>query len=156
MAVSITHATTLAQFDDVRALCREYADGVGVDLETQNLSRELAGLPGDYAAPRGCLLLAMVAGEAAGCVALRPLSRAVCEMKRLYVRPSCRNLGIGRALVQRVLDEARAIGYEAMRLDTLADRMQPAVALYREVGFVAIAPYWNNPLPGAAYMELRL
>ena len=159
MAFAIAQATSIDQLDAVRALCREYANGLGVDLdETQNLSRELATLPGDYAPPRGCLLLAITSavGEPAGCVAMRPLSGTICEMKRLYVRPAYRASGLGRELVRRVLDQARAQGYRAMRLDTLPERMHRAVALYREFGFVSIPAYWNNVLPGAAYMELEL
>ena len=156
MHIDIAPVTSTAQLDDVRVLCREYADMLGLDLETQNLSQELAQLPGKYAAPAGCLLLARVADRAAGCVALRPLGERVCEMKRLYVRPSCRGLGLGRLLVERLLQEARERGYATMRLDTIPERMQSAVALYRGFGFVNIPAYWSNPLPGVEYMELAL
>ena len=156
MDIDIAPATSPAQLDDVRALCREYADTLGLDLETQNLSQELAQLPGKYAPPAGCLLLAHVGDQPAGCVAFRPLGERVCEMKRLYVRPSYRKLGLGRLLVERLLQEGRARGYTTMRLDTIPERMQAAVALYQRFGFVNIPAYWSNLLPGVEYMELAL
>ena len=140
----------------VRDLCREYADALGVDLETQNLSQELAELPGQYAPPSGCLLLATAHGQPAGCVAFKYLSDGICEMKRLYVRPQYRRTGLGRALAERLIHEARLLGYTRMRLDTLPERMGRAVALYHALGFVNIPPYWNNVLPGIEYMELTL
>ena len=154
--VAIMQARTAADIGAVRALCLEYAATLGVDLETQHLSRELAELPGRYAPPSGCLLLATVAGRPAGCVALRALSSDVCEMKRLFVRAPHRRIGLGRRLALRILEEARARGYRAMRLDTLPERMDPAVRLYRALGFVNIPAYWNNVLPGVEYMELLL
>ena len=156
MNPTILHATDAQGFQAVRELCREYADALGVDLETQNLSHELAHLPGHYAPPSGCLLLATVLGQPAGCVALKRLSDGICEMKRLYVRPQYRRTGLGRALVERAIQEARLLGYISMRLDSLPARMRRAAALYREMGFVKIPPYWNNVLPGVEYMELEL
>ncbi|MCX7859195.1 MAG: GNAT family N-acetyltransferase, partial [Chloroflexus sp.] len=112
-------AETPAQLELIRSLFREYAAGLPIDLGYQGFEAELASLPGAYAPPRGRLLLALVANEAAGCVALRPLSETVCEMKRLYVRPPFRKAGLGRQLANHIVAEATAIGYELMRLDTL-------------------------------------
>ncbi len=141
----------------VRTLIREYLDFLGVDLSFQDIETELAGLPGKYAPPSGTLLLASVtrspgSGEAAGCGALRDLGDGICEMKRLFVRPAYRGYGIGRLLAERLLAEGRALGYRAMRLDTL-NRLGEAVALYRTLGFRTIPPYCENPLPGAMFWE---
>lgn len=140
---------------EARLLLREYAKALGVDLCFQGFDRELAELPGAYAPPRGRFLLAGPPGAALGCVALRPLGRDVCEMKRLYVRPSARGDGLGRHLALAIFAVAREIGYERMRLDTLP-QMGPAIALYRSLGFVEIAPYTDNPVQGAMFLELSL
>ncbi len=140
---------------EVRALMLEYATGLGFDLCFQGFDQELAALPGAYAPPRGALFLAWTCGRPAGCVALRPLEGDTCEMKRLYVRPDCRGGGLGRALVERVMAEARRLGYARMRLDTVPG-MEAAIALYRALGFVDIAPYRPNPIPGALYLECVL
>ena len=145
-------------FDDgltIRRLFEEYADSLGIDLCFQGFAEELAGLPGDYAPPRGRLLLALEDRETAGCVALRPLEPTVCEMKRLYVRPAYRAQGIGRILVSHLIEEARQAGYEHLRLDTLPS-MTDAQALYRRLGFQEIAPYYKNPIEGAVFLELQL
>lgn len=113
-------------------------------------------MPGDYAPPQGRLLLARLQGELSGCVALHPLESGVCEMKRLYVRPQQRGHGLGKALLNAALAEARAIGYRRMRLDTVEPAMQDAVRMYRARGFREIAPYRSNPMEGAMYMELTL
>ncbi|MFO7696950.1 MAG: GNAT family N-acetyltransferase [Anaerolineae bacterium] len=140
---------------ELRQLILEYAASLGVDLCFQGFEAELASLPGKYAPPEGALILARVGGEPAGCVALRPLDADICEMKRLYVRDDFRGLGLGRALVARIIEEARGRGYRAMRLDTLST-MDAAQRLYASFGFTYIEPYVHNPVEGAMYMELIL
>jgi ribosomal protein S18 acetylase RimI-like enzyme len=131
----------------VRSLFREYADGLGIDLSFQGFEEELAALPGGYD-------VVLVAGDE-GCVGVRPFEPGVCEMKRLYVRPSARGTGLGRSLALAAVEQARALGYERMRLDTLPS-MAAARSLYAGLGFVEIEPYRFNPIPGTAFMELRL
>ena len=141
------------------AIFREYAASLDVDLCFQNFEAELSGLPGEYAAPAGQLMLAFVDGQLAGCGAFRPLADAdyanACEMKRLYVRPGFRRFGLGRILAQALLDEGRRAGYSAMLLDTLDD-MEAARELYTSLGFVEIPPYYFNPIAGAHYLKAEL
>lgn len=139
----------------VRELFQEYADWLGFDLSFQQFDQELAALPGDYVPPSGRLFLALVAWQPAGCIALRPFENDICEMKRLYVRPGYRGIHLGLTLAERVIDQARSIGYKCMRLDTLPS-MKAANMLYENLGFVDTAPYRHNPMPGARYMELQL
>jgi ribosomal protein S18 acetylase RimI-like enzyme len=147
------------QVDTVRTLFREYAATLGVDLCFQNFEAELAELPGEYAAPGGALLLALVDGQPAGCGALRGLSDAdysnACEMKRLYVRPGFRRYGLGRVLAQRLMELATEGGYSCMLLDTL-DEMEAARGLYASLGFEDVPPYYFNPIPGAHYLKAEL
>jgi GNAT superfamily N-acetyltransferase len=142
--------------EEVRGLFLEYGKSLGFSLCFQSFDEELKNLPGAYGPPSGRLLMARYAGHAAGCIALRKLETGVCEMKRLYVRPGDRGRGLGRMLVERLLAEARAIGYERMRLDTVESAMKDAVALYRRMGFKEIAPYTTIPIDSALWMELLL
>ena len=156
MMLRILQAEAPAHIAQARALFLEYGESLGFSLCFQSFDQELAGLPGDYAPPSGRLLLAEFDGRPAGCVALHRLEDGVCEMKRLYVRPEFRGHGMGRKLALAVIEEARVIGYRAMRLDTIADSMREAVAMYRALGFREIAPYRSNPIASATYMELDL
>ena len=148
-----------ALLDATRALFVEYAQALGIDLCFQHFDAELAGLPGDYAAPQGSLLLAWVAGELAGCGGFRPLADVdyanACEMKRLYVRPAFRRFGLGRLLTQALIDGAVQAGYSVMLLDTLDD-MEAARGLYESLGFAEVPPYYFNPIAGAHYLKVEL
>lgn len=148
-----------ADVGSTQLIFREYAAGLGIDLCFQDFDAELAALPGDYAAPRGTLLLAWVDGVLAGCCALRPIDNCdyanAAEMKRLYVRPAFRGLGLGRQLAQHILDSAQLNGYDSVLLDTLND-MEIARAMYEDLGFKEIPPYYHNPLAGAHYLKVDL
>ena len=145
--------------DAVRQIFQEYADSLNIDLEFQGFDSEIAGLPGDYAKPRGQILLAHVDGSIAGCCALRPLDDCdypnAAEMKRLFVRKAFRGFGLGRQLAEAMLDAARQAGYDHVLLDTLDD-MEAARALYVDLGFESIEPYYHNPLQGAHYLKVNL
>lgn len=157
--LSLSAAITPDQLSVVRQLFQDYQASLGIDLCFQGFQQELRELPGDYAEPAGGLLLASVDGQPAGCCAFRPLISSdhlnACEMKRLYVRSGFRGLGLGRQLVEAIVERARHAGYSTMLLDTLSD-MESARALYQEVGFTEIAPYYYNPIPGAHYLKLDL
>ena len=148
-----------ADLEATQRIFREYAAGLDIDLCFQDFDTELAALPGDYSAPRGALLLAWVDGVLAGCCALRPIDNCdyanAAEMKRLYVRPAFRGLGLGRQLAQHILDSAQLNGYDSVLLDTLND-MEIARAMYEDLGFKEIPPYYHNPLAGAHYLKVDL
>ena len=157
--VQVSTPASPAQLDATRAIFQEYAAQSGVDLCFQNFDAELAGLPGDYASPHGALLLALVDGDIAGCCAMRPLYSSdypnACEMKRLYVRKPFRRFGLGRQLAEAAIDAARVAGYHHLLLDTLSD-MESARALYSDLGFEDIPPYYHNPIAGAHYLKVNL
>ena len=158
-AIEIVAVQTAAHLQATRELMREYAGTLSVDLCFQNFEAELAGLPGDYAEPAGALLLALVDGEPAGCVAMRPLPESdhvnACEMKRLYVKRAFRKFGLGRRLAQQLMDRATQAGHSCMLLDTLDD-MEAARGLYETLGFYEIPPYYFNPIAGAHYLKVDL
>ena len=157
--IALVCADSAESLAPAREILREYARSLSVDLCFQNFDAELDGLPGDYAAPSGHLLLAFVDGALAGCGAFRALADVdyanACEMKRLYVRPAFRRFGLGRMLAQALLDEARRAGHSVMLLDTLDD-MESARGLYETLGFKEIPPYYFNPIPGAHYLKAEL
>jgi len=155
-SMNIIQARSEADIRNARTLLEEYAAWLGLSLCFQNFDKELAELPGEYAPPSGRLLLASEGNQIAGCIALRRIRAATCEMKRLFVRPEFRGRGLGRVLVERIIDEARQIDYTQICLDTLPGRMDQAIALYQSLGFKEIEPYYNNPVVGAKFMELRL
>jgi putative acetyltransferase len=157
MGLTIVQAGTPEQIATARDLMVEYAQTLGFELCFQNFDQEMRGLPGKYAPPAGRLLLAYSGGAAAGVVAMRPLDDAgVCEMKRLYVRPSFRGQSVGRALAKRLIAEAGAAGYLRMRLDTVPGKMDRAIDLYRELGFRKIDAYYPTPVSETLFMELEL
>jgi len=158
-SIAILQATEAHHMEPVKDLFLAYAGTLGVDLCFQDFDKELLHLPGDYSAPRGALLLAQVNAEWAGCCALRPLDAVdysnACEMKRLFVRPEFRGLGLGRRLAEGIMDAARLAGYDSILLDTLDD-MESARALYEELGFEEVPPYYFNPIAGAHYLKASL
>jgi ribosomal protein S18 acetylase RimI-like enzyme len=158
-AVTINQAETEADIAAARKIFREYEAWLGLDLCFQGFEEELKNLPGKYSPPRGRLYLASVDGVVAGCIALRalePLESNVCEMKRLFVRDEFRGMHVGKLLIERLIADAKEIGYAAMRLDTFPPKMGKAVRLYESYGFRAIEPYYDNPNEGVLFMELSL
>jgi ribosomal protein S18 acetylase RimI-like enzyme len=155
LAVRILEAASPGEIEIARALFREYAAWLAIDLSFQNFDEEVSGLPGDYAAPDGRLLLARIERDVAGCVALRRLNGRACEMKRMWVRPRFRGCHAGRALAESIIAEARKIGYSEMFLDSLPS-LTSALSLYKSLGFEEIAAYRYNPDPNAVFMRLRL
>lgn len=171
--LQLIHVAEPDQLEHARRLFQEYADSLPFDLSFQNFEKELADLPGKYAPPSGCIILALDAAlspldvgllddwrffdekRVAGCVAMRPIGKSICEMKRLFVRPDFHGVGIGRALVSAIISAAAERGYDRMRLDT-APFMNSAIGLYRKFGFVEIDAYCQNPVEGAIFMELKL
>lgn len=153
-AMNIRQAKDL-DMPHLRRLFNEYASELRLDLSFQHFEEELEGLPGDYAPPKGELFVALEGDLPVGCVAMRALVPSICEMKRLYVRPSYRGKGLGKQLIEVIIEAARKADYSSMRLDTLSS-MKAARSLYRAFGFTPIPPYYHNPLDGAEYMELDL
>ena len=156
-AITIETAKTPEAFEAGRTLIREYAAWLGVDLCFQGYEEELAALDTVYGPPAGRLFLALAGDRAAGCIGLRPLAApGDAEMKRLYVRPAYRGFGLGKALVRRTIDAARAIGYRRLLFDTWPPRMPEAQEMYRRLGCVETEPYYHNPVPGVVFMRLDL
>jgi putative acetyltransferase len=158
MAFTITQAQSAEDLESIQTLFQAYATGLGLDISFQNFDHELANLPGKYAPPKGALLLAKstTSGEAIGCVGLRPLDmESTCEMKRLYVSPAGRGTGVGRALAEAIIVEAKRLGYGRMVLDTLGSMTTP-LKLYRGLRLKDIEPYYHNPLADVVYLELKL
>ena len=158
-SIRFVSPSTPEELDTLRGIFREYAAGLQIDLCFQGFEAELAALPGEYVAPRGALLMALVNDELAGCCALRPLDSVdypnACEMKRLYVRPGFQGRGLGRQLTEAILDCARQADYASVLLDTL-NEMESARALYQDLGFKEIPPYYHNPIEGAHYLMVNL
>jgi putative acetyltransferase len=155
MTIRITEARWPEDRDTVLSLFREYVSSLAEDISFQNVVDELSTLPGKYARPGGVVLIARDGDEPAGAIAYRMFEPGVAEMKRLYVRPAFRGRGLARDLANELIDDARVRGYRTMLLDTLAS-MSAARALYRDLGFAAVEPYYDNPLPGVMYMALEL
>jgi GNAT superfamily N-acetyltransferase len=153
--LEITLASTPGELNEIRGLWSEYWDSLRLPPEFQNFAQELDSLPGAYAAPKGRLLLARIEDQPAGSAAFRPLNAHSCEAKRLYVRPEHRRKGIGKALLGRLLADARAAGYSDMYADTLST-MESALLMYKEVGFAEVPPYSANPTPNAIFLKLHL
>lgn len=151
----IVVADTSKRLEDVRLLFLEYESYLGLDLSFQDFDREVRNLPGEYGQPGGAILIAYSNGRAAGCVALKSLGDGICEMKRLYVRPGNRGMGLGRALSESIIQRARRMGCSRMRLDTLSS-LREAMGLYESMGFRRVEPYYDNPLPDVVYWELDL
>ena len=154
--LEIIQSETAEQIETARHLFREYEAWLGLDLCFQGFEAELAGLPGKYVPPDGRLLLAYQDGQPAGCIALRKLGNGICEMKRLFVLYDFRGHKIGIQLIEKLIAEAREIGYEKMRLDTYPEKMEKAVRLYESHGFRTIESYYDNPHEGVLFMELAL
>lgn len=156
-SAAFVQAETAGEIETARRLFREYETWFGLSLCFQDFESEVRDLPGKYAMPDGRLLLAYIDDIAGGCIALRKLEEGVCEMKRLFVREEFRGRGIGVALIQKIIEEARFIGYKKLRLDTFAPKMGKAVKLYRSHGFREIPPYYDNPYAAdVLFMELDL
>ena len=154
--MNFIQAQSASEINEARALFQQYEADLGISLCFQDFSQEVDNLPGEYALPDGRLLLIRDEDTTAGCIALRKIGERLCEMKRLYVRPEFRGRGVGRMLAERIIEEARKLSYDRMRLDTLPGRMENAIKLYRSLGFQEVPAYYHNPVPEAIYMELRL
>jgi GNAT superfamily N-acetyltransferase len=156
VSISIRQAVSAEEIENARKLFREYETWLGMSLCFQNFEDEVAGLPGKYAPPKGRLYLAYIGDEVTGCIALREIAEGICEMKRLYLRDNARGRGLGNRLIEKLIDDAREIGYRKMRLDTYPPKMGKAVSLYESHGFRPIEKYYDNPHEGVLFMELEL
>jgi ribosomal protein S18 acetylase RimI-like enzyme len=154
--MKLIQATTEEQINVARDLFKEYAAALAIDMCFQGFEQELKGLPGKYAPPDGRLLLAYSDDELVGCIALRKFDERICEMKRLFIRPGSRGKGHGRTMIDELIGEAKSIGYDRMRLDTLPGKMDAAISLYRQFGFKEIPAYYDNPLESVLYLERTL
>lgn len=154
--IEVVQAESEAEIEEAKAIFREYEQWLGLSLCFQSFEEELASLPGFYAPPDGRLYLARIDGETVGCMGLRKLSGGICEMKRLYLREAARGKGVGQALIEKVIADAREIGYAKMRLDTFPPKMGKAVSLYESHGFYEIEPYYENPHGDTLFMEKQL
>jgi putative acetyltransferase len=154
--MDLIQASSTEEIQQARRLFEEYASWVEISLCFQNFDQEVANLPGDYAPPSGRVFLAIEDDKVMGCVALRKIGEGIGEMKRLYVRPEFRGRGFGRTLAEKLIAEAKQIGYTSLQLDTLPGKMDQAIAMYRALGFKEILPYYRNPVEGATFMELVL
>ena len=154
--IDIIHAETKEHINHAKLLFMEYAFSLDFSLCFQDFDNEIDTLPGKYSLPDGFILLALSGSNCAGCIALKKLDDGICEMKRLYVRPGYRNLGIGKLLIEELVTDARKIGYSKMRLDTIENKMKDAVKLYKSFGFYEIDAYYENPQSGVLYMEKEL
>lgn len=154
--VKIVQVEQPEEIESARTLFREYETWLGMSLCFQGFEEEVANLPGQYEPPEGRLLLAYIDDELAGCIALRKLEKGICEMKRLFLRENARGHGLGNELIERLIAEARSLGYSKMRLDTYPPKMEKAVKLYESHGFRSITKYYDNPHEGVLFMELDL
>lgn len=154
--IKIIQAASDSEIAEAKTLFREYEGWLGLDLCFQGFEQELSELPGKYAMPKGRLFLAYSNEKLAGCIALRKLEDGVCEMKRLFVRDQFRGLGLGNLIIEKLIEEAKQIGYATMRLDTFPPKMGKAVKLYESHGFYEIPPYYENPYNGVLFMQLDL
>jgi len=154
--LNIRHAESPEEIEIVRRIFREYEAWLGMDLCFQGFEEELRTLPGKYAMPDGRLFLAFADGRPAGCIAMRKLEDRICEMKRLYLRAEARGLGLGTMLVEKLIEDARTLGYQKMRLDTYPPKMGKAVSIYESHGFYPISPYYANPHEGVSFLEKAL
>lgn len=153
---TMKQAISPEDIEATKTLFREYETWLGMSLCFQGFEEELANLPGKYSLPDGRLFLAYIDDELAGCIALRKFDENICEMKRLFLRESARGHGLGNQLIEKLIDEARQIGYKKMRLDTYPPKMGKAVKLYESHGFRPIEKYYDNPHEGVLFMELDL
>lgn len=154
--VKLIQAKSPEEIEAIKSLFIEYAESLNFSLCFQDFDKEIESLPGKYSLPHGSLILAEIENEFVGCIALKKIEDGICEMKRLYVKPSHRGKQIGKLLVEKIISDAKKIGYKSMRLDTIEGKMGEAISLYKKFGFRKIKSYYKNPEPHTLYMELLL